>query len=79
MKVENGRNNYKIIDYDEALIKLQSKSSTSSNSYTDIAKKFKESEHIIHYIETIKIIENRFEVLKKAIDDKKYKTLIHHG
>ncbi len=79
MKVENGRNNYKIIDYDEALIKLQSKSSTSSNSFTDIAKKVKESEHIIHYIETIKIIENRFEVLKKAIDDKKYKTLIHHG
>lgn len=79
MKVENGRNNYKIIDYDEALIKLQSKSSTSSNSFTNIAKKFKESEHIIHYIETIKIIENRFEVLKKAIDDKKFKTLIHHG
>ena len=78
MKVENGRNNYEIIDYDKAIIKMQSKSSTSSNSIDDLIKIFEENKNIIHYIETLKIIENRFQSLKNAIDNKKYKRLICH-
>lgn len=79
MKIENGRNNYKPIDYDEAIIKMQSKSTTNnSNSLDDLVARFQENEHIIHYIETIKIIENRYESLKNAIDNKRYKKLIHH-
>jgi hypothetical protein len=78
MKVENGRNNYELIDYDEAIIKMQGKSSTSSNSIDDLIKIFEENKNIIHYIETFKIIENRFESLKNAIDNKKYKRLIYH-
>ncbi|MCT7638017.1 hypothetical protein [Aliarcobacter butzleri] len=79
MKIENGRNNYTPIDYDEAIIKMQSKSTTNnSNSLDDLVARFQENEHIIHYIETIKIIENRYESLKNAIDNKRYKKLIHH-
>lgn len=78
MKIENRRNNYELIDYDEAVIKMQSKSSTSSNSIDDLIKIFEENKNIIHYIETFKIIENRFEALKNAIDNKKYKRLIYH-
>ena len=79
MKIENGRNNYTLIDYDEAITKMQSKSTTNnSNSLDDLVARFQENEHIIHYIETIKIIENRYESLKNAIDNKRYKKLIHH-
>ena len=67
MKIENGRNNYTLIDYDEAITKMQSKSTTNnSNSLDDLVARFQENEHIIHYIETIKIIENRYESLKNA-------------
>ena len=79
MKIENGRNDYTLIDYDEAIRKMQSKSTTSnSNSFDDLAAIFKGNKHIIHYIKTIQIIENRYESLKNAIDEKKYKKLIHH-
>ena len=79
MKIEKGRNNYTLIDYDEAITKMQSKSTTNnSNSLDDLVARFQENEHIIHYIETIKIIENRYESLKNAIDNKRYKKLIHH-
>ncbi len=77
MKVENGRNDYTLIDYDEAIIKMQSNSSTSSSSIDDFIKIF-ENNNIIHYIDTFKIIENRFKSLKNAIDNKKYKRLIYH-
>jgi hypothetical protein len=80
MKVEKGRNNYEHIDYNEALIKMNTpKTKTNSNSFADIAKSFKEHDHIIHYLETINIIEDRFKSLKNAIDNKKYKRLICHG
>ena len=79
MKIENGRNDYTLIDYDEAIRKMQSKSTTSnSNSFDDLATIFKGNKHIIHYIKTIQIIENRYESLKNAIDNKRYKKLIHH-
>ena len=77
MKVENGRNDYTLIEYDEAIIKMQSNSSTSSSSIDDFIKIF-ENNNIIHYIDTFKIIENRFKSLKNAIDNKKYKRLIYH-
>ena len=79
MKIEKGRNNYELINYDEALIKMNTpKIKTNSNSFADIAKSFKEHDHIIHYLETINIIEDRYLVLKNAIDNKKYKKLMNH-
>lgn len=79
MKIEISQNKYKPIDYDEALIKMNTpKTKTNSNSFADIAKSFNEHEHIIHYLETISIIEERYEILKNAIDNKKYKKLMNH-
>lgn len=79
MKIEKGRNDYKLIDYDEAQIKMNTpKTKTNSNSFADIAQSFKEHEHIIHYLETISIIEERYKILKDAIDNEKYKKLMNH-
>ena len=79
MKIEISQNKYKYIDYDEAQIKMNTpKTKSNSNSFTDIAKSFKEHEHIIHHIETISIIQERYDILKKAIDNKKYKKLTHY-
>lgn len=79
MKIEKGRNDYELINYDEALIRMNTpKTKTNSNSFEDIAKSFKEYDHIIHYLETISIIEERYEILKNAIDNKKYKKLMNH-
>ena len=79
MKIEISQNKYKYIYYDEAQIKMNTpKTKSDSNSFPDIVKSFKEHEHIIHHIETISIIQERYDILKKAIDDKKYKKLIHH-
>ncbi len=79
MKIEKGRNDYELIDYDEAQIKMNTpKTKTNSNSFADIVQSFKEHEHIIHYLETIGIIEERYKILKDAIDNKKYKKLMNH-
>lgn len=79
MKIERGRNNYELINYDKTQTKMSSpKTKTDSNSLTGIVQSFKENAHAIHYLETIEIIEERYEVLKNMIDNKKYKKLIHH-
>lgn len=79
MKIEKGRNDYELIDYDEAQIKMNTpKTKTNSNSFADIKKSFQEHKHIIHYLETISIINERYEMLKGAINNKKYKKLINH-
>jgi len=79
MKIEISQNKYQYIDYDEAQIKINTpKTKSNSNSFADIAKSFKEHEHIIHHIETLSIIQERYDILKKAIDNKKYKKLIHY-
>ena len=79
MKIEISQNKYKYIDYDEAQIKMNTpKTKSNSNSFADIAKSFKEHEHIIHHIETLSIIQERYDILKKAINNKKYQKLIHY-
>lgn len=79
MKIEKGRNDYELLNYDEAQIRINTpKTKRNSNSFADIAKSFKEQEHIIHYLETISIIEERYKILKNAIDNKKYKKLMNH-
>lgn len=79
MKVEKGRNCYELISYDDAQIKMHTpKSNQKGRSLADLVNSFQESEHIIHHLETIKLIDERYEVLKNLIDNKKYKTLIHH-
>lgn len=79
MKVEKGRNYYELISYDDAQIKMHTpKSNQKGRSLADLVNSFQESEHIIHHLETIKLIDERYEVLKNLIDNKKYKTLIHH-
>lgn len=79
MKVEISQNKYESIDYDQAQIEMNTpKPKQNSNSFHDLAKSFKETKHIIHYLETISIIEERYKILKNAIDEKKYKKLINH-
>ena len=81
MKVEKGKNNYEFIDYDKAQIEevsINNQKQTTSISFTDLSKSFKSKKHIIHYL-AIEIIEERYNKIKKSIDGKKYKTLIHHG
>lgn len=80
-KVEKGRNNYESIDYDEANkieVSKNNQKQTNSISFYDLSKSFKSKEHIIHYL-AIEIIEERYNKIKESINDKKYKTLIHHG
>lgn len=77
MKVEKGRNNYKLIAYDEAQIKMKSpKMKSNSNSFSDLVKSFKEHENIIHYL-ALKVIEERYETIAAAICSKRYKNLIY--
>lgn len=79
MKIELGENNYKFINYDEAQIEINSpKIEIKSNSFSELSKSFKANKHIINYIETIKVIEDRFDALNNAINNKKYKKLMHH-
>lgn len=79
MKIELGENNYKFINYDEAQIEINSpKIEIKSNSFSELSKSFKANKHIINYIETIKVIEERFDALNNAINNKKYKKLMHH-
>lgn len=81
MKVEKRKNNYEFIDYDKAQIEeisINNQKQTTSISFTDLSKSFKSKKHIIHYL-AIEIIEERYNKIKKSIDEKKYKTLIHHG
>lgn len=80
-KVEKGRNNYESIDYDEANnieVSKNNQKQTNSISFNDLSKSFKSKEHIIHYL-AIEIIEERYNKIKESINEKKYKTLIHHG
>jgi len=78
MKIEIGKNNYKFINYDEAQIEMNSpEMETKNNSFSELSKSFKANKHIIHYLETLKVIEERFKVIKNAIDNKKYKKLIY--
>ncbi|MCT7473666.1 hypothetical protein [Aliarcobacter cryaerophilus] len=80
-KVEKGRNNYESIDYNEANkieVSKNNQKQTNSISFYDLSKSFKSKEHIIHYL-AIEIIEERYNKIKESINDKKYKTLIHHG
>ena len=44
-----------------------------SNSFSELSKSFK-AKHIINYIETIKVIEERFDALNNAINKKIQKT-----
>ena len=79
MKIELGENNYKFINYDEAQIEINSpKIEIKNNSFSELSKSFKANKHIINYIETIKVIEERFAALNNAINNKKYKKLMHH-
>lgn len=77
MKVEKGRNNYELLEYDEAQIKMnRPKSKSNSNSLSDLVKSFQENEHIIPYLST-DVIEERYETIAAAIANKRYKNLIY--
>lgn len=81
MKIEISRNNYEPIDYEKAQIEevpISNQKQTSSISLENLKDSFKNNKHIIHYL-AIEIIEERYNKIKKSIDGKKYKTLIHHG
>jgi hypothetical protein len=81
MKIERGRNDYEIVNYDEANNKKNNKPhsspQTSRSTLNELKMSFKNDQHIIHYL-AIDIIETRYTKIQDSIDDKKYKTLICH-
>ena len=81
MKIERGRNDYELVNYDEANNKKNNKPhsspQTSRSTLDELKMSFTNDQHTIHYL-AIDIIKIRYTKIQDSIDEKKYKTLICH-
>ena len=78
MKIERGRNDYELVNYDEANNKKNNKPhsspQTSRSTLDELKMSFKHDQHTIHYL-AIDIIKIGYTKIQDSIDEKKYKTL----
>lgn len=76
MKIENGRNDYKYISYDEGQMKDIPKQNYSTSDFASLLEKAKNSRTILHHL-SIDVIQDRYKKMKDIIDKQTYKALIN--